>query len=393
MATFKNLVEDHVHYVAELDTATGVASTVKGWVAAGNAIFSGLAPTGAVYGYNLSKDSSVNDLFPFVPADSTYYELDGVGSQGKIVSDNNGIWWMDTGSDPSDSSLIKAYFVKMVSKTNNTTVTSLTPGEDQPIRFVNCRGEDATTGDLIAMLNLVFNMGSPDTPGWNVLKELTGTNQFLSGPVVESIASDSLDISFVQSEGENQGTALDYGKAGQLIINYTPAELGRENPSTLVALYNAREESFETGTEEIPYIALPESEFSRVSYRFDVPSVGLTSPTYELTFWSWILATIGALPSGTDLPELRIQYKVVSKADGTNKPQLTSGFSASAPLVYQPNGTGLIANQYVRGGFSGIICAPGDQVYVLVNRNSSGSDGYGGDVGILRAGYSITSTP
>ena len=395
MATFKNLVEDHIHYAVDLATATGVASTVQGWVAAADPIFNGLAPVGAVYGYNISQDTKVDDLFPFVPSESTYYDLDGLGSQGKIFTDNNGIWWMDAGTDPSDSTLINTYFIKMTTKTSNTTVTSLTPGDDQPIRFVDCYGNDATTGDLRALLDLVFNLGVDDTVGWKVFKELTGTNQFQRGPVVESVTSNSLDISFVQGgdEGdEDQGEDTASGKAGQLIIDYTPAELGRENPSTIVALYNAREESYETGTEEIPYLALPEVEFSRISYRFDIPSVGLTSPTYTLTFWSWVMATIGALPGGTDLPALAIQYKVISKADGTVRPTLSSGFSAPQPLVYAPNGSGMVANQYVYGSVTGIVVEPGDQVYVIVSRNSTGNDGYGGDVGLLRSAYSIIAT-
>jgi len=393
MPTFKDLVEDHIHYTSELDTTTGVSSATKGWVAAANPIFGSLAPVGAVYGYNLSQDEKVDNLFPFVPAASVYYELDGIGSQTKITSDNNGIWWMDAGTDPSDSTLIRAYFVKMVTKTNNTSVTSLQPGTDQPIRFVNCLGEDATTGDLRALLDLVFNLGVDDTAGWKVFKELTGTNQLERGPVVESITSDSLDISFVDDAGTPQGEDTANGKAGQLVINYTPSELGRENPSTIVALYNAREESYETGTEEIPYLALPEEQFSRISYRFDVPSVGLVSPTYTFTFWSWVLATIGALPTGTDLPLLHVQYKIVSKATSALRPTLTPGFSTAAALVYDPDGVGMIANQYVYSYYTGIAVAPGDQVYVLLNRNMLGDDGYGGDIGILRAGYKITAAP
>lgn len=391
MPTFKNIVEDHIHYALDLSTATGVSSSTKGWVDASNSIFNGLAPSGAVYGYNLSKDDSVLDLFPFVPANSAYYELDGVGSVDKVFTDNNGIWWMDGSSDPDDSNSMRVYFVKMTTKTNNTTVTSLTPGTDQPIRFVNCRGEDATTGDLIALLDLVFNLGTDDTVGWLAFKELSGTNKFKRGPVVESIISDTLDISFVTKDGVNQGLVTGSGKAGQLKVNYTPSELGRESSSALVALYNAREESFETGTEEIPYIALPETEFSRVSYRFDIPSVGLASTTYTFTFWAWVLATVGSLPSGTDLPPLKVQYKVLSKANGTNKPQLTSGFSTAAAMTYAPNGSGLIANQYVLGTFTGIPVSPGDQVFILVNRNVDDDDGYGGDVGLLRTGYSITA--
>lgn len=388
--TFRHLVEDHVHYAVELSNATGVSADDKGWVAAGNAIFGGLAPVGAVYGYNIDKDTSLSPLFPFTPVDTVYYELDGTGSQGAIITDNNGIWWVDGGTDPDAYALVKVYFVKMVSKTADNTVTSLQPGADQPIKFVNCQGHEASTGNLFARLALNFSQTDLDTPGWNVLKELTGTNQFKRGPVVESIVSNTLDISFRTVDGQPQGSTLEHGgRVGQLILNYTPTELGREGSSSLVALYNAREESFETGTEEIPYIALPQSSFSRVSYRFNIPSIGLASPTYTMTFWAWVLATIGTAPGGTDLPELLCQFKVISNATGLVKPTLTTGFSSVTPLIYAPDGGGMVANQYVRGYITGITVAPGDQVYVLINRNLHGSDGYGGDVGILRTGYSI----
>ncbi|HHA18730.1 MAG TPA: hypothetical protein ENK70_03385 [Methylophaga sp.] len=388
MTTFKNLVEDHIHYVVDLDTATDVSGTTKGWVAAGNAIFNGLAPAGAVYGYNIGQDDTVNDLFPFVPASSVAYELDGIGSQDKISTDNNGIWWMDAGTDPDDSTLIRTYFIKMVSKTNNTSVTSLTPGADQPIKFVNCNGTDATTGDLYALLNLVLTTGGATTAGWEVFKQLTSTNQFLRGPVVESIQSDTLDISIREVDGVAQGANLAYGDAGQLLINYTPAELGREGDPSVTALYNAMEEAYASGSEEIPYIALPQTEFSRVSYQFNIPTVGLGSPSYTFTFWAWILATIGA-GGGTDLPTLLTQYKIVSKADGVLMPSIAGAFSADVALTYVPDGSGMVANQYVLGRVTGITVEPGDQVYILVNRNKTADDGYAGNVGILRAGYSI----
>lgn len=390
--SFKDIVEDHVHYTAALTVTDGVASTDAGWVAAADAIFSGTAPTGAVYGYNIDQDTTVSKYFPFTPTNTTYVELDGVGARSAVVVDNNGIWWMDTVNDPSDYADIDLYFVKMTTATQNTVVTSIQPfDEEQSVELVDCSGNSATSGDLKLKARLALEQSEDnDVAGWRVFKALTTGNVIKSGPVVESIKSDTLSISFEQTDGEDEGiTSTSGGKAGRLVIDYSPSSTSREGGPSLTSLYNARTEAFESGTEEIPYIALPEEDFARVSYKFEIPSIGLSAASYTMTFWTWVLATIGTGPSGTDLPSLTAQYKVLSNADGTDKETLSSGFSVSTALTYAPNGSGLLANEYVRATLGSISVTPGDQVIVLVNRNESGDDGYAGDVGLLRAGYTL----
>jgi len=68
-----------------------------GWLPADSPAFDGMdIPEGAKFGYNIPADESLAPLWPPMPIDQVYVEVDGVGEVGDLVIVNNdGIWWMD----------------------------------------------------------------------------------------------------------------------------------------------------------------------------------------------------------------------------------------------------------------------------------------------------------
>jgi hypothetical protein len=98
-------VEGAIHAITSPD------STLTGWLPADDAIFNSEAPTGAKFGYNISADYDLNNLWPPIPVQSADVELirpsiydtstlklrEKLAGQmlGDIVKiDSNGIWWM-----------------------------------------------------------------------------------------------------------------------------------------------------------------------------------------------------------------------------------------------------------------------------------------------------------
>lgn len=394
MPSPREMLQDHIHYKLSLTVDLAATTGDPGWFDSSDGVFGGLAPVGAIYGYLIDNDPKVKDLFPFMPPENTYLEVDGSGETGKFLVDLNGIWWVDDGNDPDAFTLMTVYFTKMVSRTDNATVTSLRPGEGSPIVYKDCDGNPATAGDLQSFLDVLFTEGGEEAEGFLVFKNIQEGNKLERGPIVESIATSTLQISFREIEGDPQGFTWpgDKGVSGELIIDFVPDDNpGREGEATVVALHNAREEAFESGGEEIPYLALPPTEFSKITYRFDIPSEGLGLGTYKFEFWAWILATIGSLPTGVDLPPVEVLYRVVPKVtvDPGSIENLTAGsFSSVVPLAINES-TGRIAFDYVRGALGNINVNPGDQVILILQRQDS--DAYNGDVGILRHGFTLTS--
>lgn len=65
MPSPREVLEDHIHYALNLETTVAATSGDQGWLVAGDPSFGGLAPAGAVYGYNINQDPAVYELFPF----------------------------------------------------------------------------------------------------------------------------------------------------------------------------------------------------------------------------------------------------------------------------------------------------------------------------------------
>lgn len=84
-------------YPGIIHTVVNADSSLPGWLPADDPSFSGLTvPTGAKFGYNISADADLLEVWPPMPVDQVYIEVDGLGeTDDLIVVNNDGIWWMD----------------------------------------------------------------------------------------------------------------------------------------------------------------------------------------------------------------------------------------------------------------------------------------------------------
>jgi len=382
----REVLENHVHYRVPMKYGNIIdGSGGVGW---SSVIDLGIAPVGAIYRYVIEDDPELYKLFPFAMTPGVYFEIDGIGANEKVIIDLNGIWWIDTGHTPTEYSELVVYYSRPSLSTSQFLVRTLQPQTtDSPLSVVDCNGNPAIAGDLYLRLNLQFEQQDENTAGWLVFKELTTSQQFKRGPVVQRVRSASPEISVSLNGGTEGYTWTDGFLSGDLILTYnSPTGSARSLDPTLTELYGALQEDYNG----IPYLAFPPNAFeSGVQFRFDVPSIGLAG-NFNMTFSTWIYSsTAGSFPTGGLMVEFIIIRSVTSAAAKQLSDVLSVIRITGKSITLLPNAT-MNANGYRLGTCSDLdseVIQPGDQVLVKVSRNDSS---YAGTIGILKAWSEIT---
>lgn len=429
--SFVDFLENHRHYVFDLEmlpagdvsppvvggthSIINADSTQVGWLPADDAIFNGLAPAGAFFGYNISQDSNLYNAFPPVPLQSVCVLMQrpsiwDVNSErtayaqqlnsDTIVVDRNGIWWMtdcydqvpwptdlDTASsasisysncDPASKQYsLKLYYVRVSAATDNTLVSSLTSLD--PRLSVLCNGVPATTGDLQLDLDLNLMIGLTNVSGYNVLKTFNpATSTFDSGPVLEGVYTTSSNVLLTSSYSkvDGSGNTVHYGPVGIGVLNQATQELS----SQLVRLDGVTEENF-----PVLYLGMPDSITTSYVVKFEVPSDSPSGSVFQLR-----LRILGRA-AGT-LPQLTAQYYIAGRpVDGLNTPlTITQSYSN---LTITTVATTSASNQAVEATSTAISVTAGDIIYIKVQRTPSAvSDTYSGELGIMQQVGILTST-
>jgi hypothetical protein len=429
---FVDFLENHRHYVFDLEMVpagdvtppsvggthviTSSDSSRVGWLPAGDAIFEGNAPAGAKFGYNLSQNPDLKNIFPPIPLQSssvqmqrpsvwdTAMERKWYGQQlmeDLIVIDRNGIWWMsdcydevpwptdlDTASSLSESFgncdpggkeyILKLYYTRVNFATDNTTVRSLRSLDNRLV--ITCTGKNTTasTGDLEIDLDLTLMIGDLDLPGYIVFKSFdAATNQFQLGPVAEGIYATSTNVLLTSPlQSINQaGKTVYHGPVGVGVISQATQELS----SQLVRLDGVTEENF-----PVLYLGMPNDSATNYVVKFEVPSDAPVNSNFSFR------PRIIGRSAGT-LPQLTVTYyKATRPADGLNTPQLvTQSYSA---MVINTVATLDNANESVEAISNAVSVSPGDIVYVKVERTPADvSDNYSGELGIMQQVGVLTS--
>lgn len=420
---FGNILTDHVHYKFELQCVpagdhtpplvgerheiTNPDSSIEGWLPADHAVFGNKAPIGAAFGYNLSA-SNLSLVWPPLPVTSAYLEWDkgldadvgftGVplGSDGLVVIDTNGIWWMSdcygdvpwpatldtTASEDSSSSSsylecprdlhmrLILWFNKMSFQTSNTVVTSLTISDDSDhILSLKCLGtdDDANTGDLELGIDLNLATTTETEPGHVVIKALED-NEFKAGPVVEAIVAGSSNVSLsstAQTGSNHQGTVT---------ISVAQTILGGELPIETVRM-DGTELSY---VEDITGIAFPRNKDTAYRAKVSVPA-GISS-SVDISLRFWLLAET----AGT-LPPLTLTARVVPRPNPTGVPVALPTTDSAVTLDFGSITTTIVSpgdGKYVEITSDAISADPGDAIWFTLSRNGSG-DSYNDDVHVI----------
>lgn len=428
----KDFIEDHIHYRFSLTAlpagdhvppaADGTHSisnpdvTKPGWLPADHASFSGTAPTGAKFGYNLTEDTAVANVWPPIPLSAVNLALlspDDDPLKGLqyvppelVQFDQNGIWWMsdcngqvpwdpDYNSSASSSSSSSSAaagcptdpgmklwlsFVQMTYTTDKTVVTGLV-SDSTLLTVTGCDGDTAVTGDLTLSLLLDLLIINADKVGYNAVKDFNATTlQLETGPIVEGLV-----------EGQNvtlSGTTSRYltpDDASTPVVNQgivtVTAEtdpLGRELPVELFRLDDARQRF--TGI--VTYIALLETQISGVMGKIHIPPAGLPNNPYVK-----MRVVMYAEAAGTP-PAITLKETLIARP---SLPWPTLPSSQTAVTFNVPSVGVVDAADYFEVESDAIQVVAGDTLFFEMER--TGSDGYSGEIGLIRVGAVIQSGP
>jgi hypothetical protein len=428
--SFVDFLENHRHYVFALEMVpagqvsapaegqphviTSPNAALAGWLPANHVSFGGRAPTGAKFGYNLAVNTALKQAFPPVPLQSVVVEMQRPSVYDTaeqpyrygmtlppelVVVDRNGIWWMSdcydevpwptdfTTGDPAPTFddcdpqgkaySMKLYFTRVGFATDTTTVSSLRSKDSRLV--VTCTGTTTpgVTGDLEIDLDLSLLNGQTDMPGYSVIKAFNATtNTFDFGPVVEGIYATSANVLLSGvSEIDEDNRQIYQGPVGIGFIS----QASRELQSQLVRLDGAVEESY-----PVLYLGLPNDTSTSYVVQFEVPGDAPANSQLQLR-----LRLLGR--SAGTLPQLSVSYyKTGRPTAGLTTPiAVTQSYTALTITTVATVG----ANQAVEAVSSAVAVAPGDIVYVQVQRSPGTSgDAYTGEVGVMQQLGVLTST-
>ena len=428
---FVDFLENHRHYVFDLEmtpagevtppavggthTITNADSLQIGWLPAGDAIFEGNAPAVAKFGYNLSQNPDLNNIYPPIPLQSASMQMQRpsiwdsalerkwYGQQlmdDLVIIDRNGIWWMsdcydevpwatdlDTSSSASMSVgdcdpegkeyVLKLYYTRVNFATDNTIVRSLKSVDDRLV--ITCAGKDsaASTGDLEIDLDLTLMIGDQDLPGYIVFKSFNATtNTFQLGPVTEGVYATSSNVLLTSPlQTIVNGETRYHGPVGLGVVSQASQELS----SQLVRLDGVTEENY-----PVLYLGMPNDDTTSYIVKFEVPSDAPANS--EFSFRPRIIGRA----AGT-LPQLTVSYyKATRPVAGLTTPILVTQTYVSMTIV--TIATLAAANEAVEATSTAIAVDPGDIVYVKVERTPEDvSDTYSGELGIMQQVGVLTS--
>ena len=447
----RNFLEDHVHYQLELAAVpsgdhtpptigeshviTNADTAIRGWLPADDASFSGMAPAGAAFGYNIAADTALSTVWPPLPTASALLEIlrpatvDAEEISGFVrVPDNfvrvdlHGIWWMtdcynqvpwDTAYDnvtvESSSSAtadcpvappvrLILSFVKMTALTDKTVVTSLQPVSGEPIEFLDVNGVVATTGDLYAKLNLALLIEEAETLGGQVLKGVTESgSQFTQGWVAEGIisGSESLTITSTHSRLQDPDSAADDTTnrevhQGIITIDFAADGGDKELQPQLVKL----SDTLEREHKGVLYLGFPTGRTSSAKFSIVVPDSGLPTGDLQMHIKTLVFGrTNGPLPTITmtqyrlEKPAENVPFSIV--ASDTNVTYDVNGPSSDTDGL----GTDLVVDDVIEVLSDTFEIATGDTVFITISRASDATPAFAADFGLIRVIGVVSRVP
>jgi len=454
MPHIRDFIDEHTHYRFDLTTtAAGTQTTftldglqrvtitnpntsLPGWLPANNAIFNGKAPSGAVFGYNLSQHSALSNVWPPLPIQSVAMLWDKgnglvgateipLGQNGLAICDTNGIWWMSNcaGDVPFtapttppvgtecpryEKMRVSVVYLRMLAGNDRNVVTSLVKDVDDadatetaatpvattvtsPIAVTNCADDPASTGDL--QLNLDLQIAAAEAIGGRALKGVINRHQLTRGWITEGAFTLSNQISITGSREtprtltqaekdafDIQTTAPITLHQGVLKIDYTDQLVERELSPQIIRLSDTVERLYM----DIPYLGFPGGQASLLRLRFNVPGSNI-GDNLRMKIRVQLFGRDGTQQQRKVMPSLymtrrTLKSPALTSADGINLPTTDAllNFNSSANLFIDH---AITRDSDPFGGNENDRIEEGDTVLVTIGRVE---DSVYGEIGVLR---------
>ncbi len=385
--SYTNSLLQHQHFSIELAPVRDTAEerAIPGWSSYSQQ-YDDDAPTDSVYLYNLEAHEELNKLWPPIPMYAVSVMVEWVSDEtvgAKEITVNeadslirvtqDGIYWMSstylpfttpTSDGCTNAKKVTLNFSKIRYANRMDFVTSLQPDTNQPFKFVDCKGQEANSGDLYAQFTLKDNpVISEDHDGWAVKK-------FRDDWKTEKVAV--VNALKVNGNASVTGThQLEDGYyAGELNLVISPFAGDTEISPQIVKVGAAQEREIY----DVTYLGLPSGRNSSLRLKFEIPSNYVASDvdcTFKLRM-QCIAPISGQYPSvSTSL--IRIPRANTEAIPITNIVQQeltwTMPSSVTEGTIFEVEST------------STTIKA-GDTIIVIISRSST--SGYSADMAIAR---------
>jgi hypothetical protein len=449
MPNTREFVDEHTHFRFDLFCQPAGTNTVigdgdqqrhiitsanidlPGWLPADHVSFrrnpadaaTNTAPPGAVFGYNFSQHIALSHVWPPIPMQAVSVLWDKganyvgateipLGSEGLIVCDLNGIWWMsdcygdvpwpaDMESTPpeldstvpaecprAESMRLSIVYLRMFTGNDRRMVTSLVPGTDSPITITNCTDLPANTGDLKLNLNLQYAtpndvradlvsdeglvVSGVDANGRRLQRVWVTEGIVTSGvPQIRATGTNTRDLT------TEEKTALGLPPTATIpvqrgIVKFNFDVLGdKEISPQIIRLSDTIERLYL----DIPYLGFPEAQASSLRIRLNVPDTELGANVQM----KLRVQFFGKGNIYQQIPALTMSYRRLQK------PGTTTGTALSLPttdtnLTFD-TAVSLPAYTAITRDSETFDVASGDTILVTIGRTAG--DSYP-EVGILR---------
>jgi hypothetical protein len=356
--------------------------SLQGWLPIST--FVGTAPSGAVFWYNIANPAEgvLQAAFPPVPTDSAVFFQGGaqLSPATTIIATDEGIFWLtntyglapwpvDWNTAPV-AAPIYGYWVNVLAATTNATVQSLGFASTSALQgqFLGVGGLPASSGSLLLNVPTILANTSTTDAGVLGVKSITGGG-FTTGPVTTTLTPGP----GVTLTGPNGNSTSGFYGAVQVSATNTSDLQGNADS---VFLNNADYRQIQN----ISMIALLQGRNQSPIFSFNLSRFAPAVST--LTFELWLYSdTSGSVPSS-----VTIQYLVVP-ATPTNT-TLPSSWTTLTSI----SGTTVVAGQAAEFGLAPTVTGvpAGSLVMLQVTRNALTSDGFNGNLYLIRAGYELT---
>lgn len=402
--------EAHAHYRFELSTHHVEDGGGPGWISVGTSgLPLGTPPEGAVYGYNLDEDSSLSSVWPPAPADQASLTLFpggwlGFGRElppGIFVVDATTIWWMtdavghrpwdlveavggsslnEGGSEPLPEApapkLILAYG-RVRYATSPATVTSLVEADpDGPITVERCDGRPGNSGPLKIGFAPENQEKTTTEEGSVVVKRVVGADVY-RGPVTEGLVAGSNAVTLngtLQRLSDPEDEESDVIHQGIVEIQFNSEPGGLSLAPQVIKLNDVLQRP------DLMTLGFPPGKQSSVRMKFVMPGSDRFPLDAVAVLQIWTTTNVSG-----NLPALTATRRRIPTPTGVDTLP-TTDVTIGSPTPPAPS---LTDGEYVQQMWGSFEVSADDVIIIEITR-AGNTDGYTGEVGILKTVLIVT---
>lgn len=393
---FTNNVFQHQHFSVDLVCEVVSSTDEEGWMSLTGTDIS--APEGAKFIYNMAN-GELSNLWPPVPLTAVSATIDwafpseSVGGKDITVNKENsllkitedGIFWMSEDlipieAAPSEPEIpvdfvkkfrVTLHFSKIRYANRLEFVTSLNPDLNQPFKFVNCKGEEASSGDLYAQFTLKDEEIEGITYDGLSLRRFTNDWKSEVLPSVHGIHL-SGNGNIIKDDNTRTYTVQENGVdveyiAGNLKLNLSPYAENTEISPQIIKVGAAQEREYK----DITYLGLPHGRDSSLRLKFEIPA-NYCSGNCSFKLRMQCLASSGGSYANANITYLRLPRGNSNLQDlQENEITGTTFGTVSAQSSFEVES-------------DSIEVTPGDTLIIIISRPKDLSPNYQADLAIAR---------